>query len=274
MDAPIADLAPRPLLIDDSNWEKARQITLRHAMQMASGLDYRHDPCCHPIYDVREDRLVAALLPPLVSTPGTRYQYSDGDASLMGAAIAGAAGVDLLSFAKVAVFEPLNMGNADWMFRDRAGRFPGGWGLRLRPMDMLKLGQLYLQSGRWNGRRIFADDFARQAWAPGVDQGYAFGWRIANPAAFGTPYFWAQGFKGQRIFVFPEWKIVVAISASLPGSEESQVMRTVIPGLVDARRKGPDVSAEPWTTLKSKEGLGFRGETRTQQENQDAPRRF
>ena len=274
LDAKISDLVPRPSRIDDANWSKASQITLKNSMQMASGLEYKHDPCCHPIYDTREDRFAAALLPSLSAIPGTKFLYSDGDASLVGAVIASAADEDLLSFAQSALFKPLNASNVDWMFRDRAGRYPGGWGLRLRPMDMLKVGQLYVQRGEWNGLRIFPADFVQLAWSAGVNPTYGLGWRIVSPTVFGTPYYWAQGFKGQRILVFPEWKVVVALSSSLSGAEESQAMRILVPGLVDAIRRGVDSDDRSLATFKSKEALGFRGDTKVQQEAQDAPRRF
>ena len=67
----------------------------------------------------------------------------------------------------------MQMSNHDWGFVDRAGRYPGGWGLRLRPMDMAKVGQLYLQRGDWNGRRIFDANFVDLAWEPGPNKGSA-----------------------------------------------------------------------------------------------------
>ena len=274
VDTPIADVVPKAARIDDAHWVKAKQITLRNAMQMASGLEYKHDPCCHPIYDTREDRLAAALVPAAAAAPGTRFLYSDGDASLTGATVAAVGDRDLLSLAKDTLFTPLQMENHDWLFRDRAGRYPGGWGLRVRPMDMLKLGQLYLQGGEWNGKRVFAADYPAQAWTAGPNKAYGLHWWIADPAVFGTPYFWAQGFKGQRIFVFPEWRLVVAQVASLPGEEEAPVARIVVRGLVEALKAGGAGDPAAQAQLKQKEAAGFRGETRVAQSPQDTPRRF
>jgi CubicO group peptidase (beta-lactamase class C family) len=274
VDTPVADIIPRPDRFSDANWAKARQVTLKNAMQMSSGLEYKHDPCCHPIYDVREDRLSWALTPAFAAAPGTRFLYSDGDASISGAAVAALAGRDLLAYAKEALFAPLRIDDVEWMFRDRAGRYPGGWGLRLRPMDMLKLGQLYVQGGEWNGQRIFAPEYPALAWTAGPNKAYGLHWWIADPAVFGTPYYWAQGFKGQRIFVFPEWRMVVAVVASLPGEEEPAVMRIVVRGLVEAVRAGASADPAAEAALKQKQAAGFRGETRVKQDNQDAPRRF
>src|SRR5688572_5302598 len=97
---------------------------------MASGLEYHEDPYSHPIYGVA-DRLQFALGPALVHEPGQRYNYSNGDASIADAVVAAAAGTDLLSYGSEVLFAPLGFKNVEWWFRDKAGRYPGGWGLRL-----------------------------------------------------------------------------------------------------------------------------------------------
>jgi len=141
-------------------------------------------------------------------------------------------------------------------------------------MDMLKLGQLYLQRGEWNGKRIFAPEYVDQAWAPGPNKSYGLHWWIGDAAYAGTPYYYANGFKGQRLFIFPAWNLVVALNASLPVNEERDVVRLVVRGAVEAVGQGPDEGAAGEAALKDKEAAGFRGEVRTQQDNQDAPRRF
>ena len=276
LDVPVADIVPRPDRVSDANWSKAREITLKNAMQMSSGLVYRHDPAGHPIYDPREDRLAVALTPELGAQPGTRFQYSDGDVSITGAVIAAAAGDDLLSYGKRTLFEPLQMANYAWMFRDRAGRYPGGWGLRLRPIDMAKLGQLYLQQGEWNGKQIFAASFPAIAWQAGVSPAYALHWWVGNNAAAnGVTYFYANGFKGQRIYVFPTHRAVVTVISSLPSREENAVMPLVIRALTESVAQGKEpADSSIDARLKEQQAAGFRGETRVFQDNQDAPRRF
>lgn len=272
VDLPIADLVPQPSRLNDKDWDKAKEISLKNVMQMSSGLNYKHDPCCHPIYDPLNDRLAFALSPSFVASPGTRFNYSDADVSMTGAVIAAVAGNDLLSFGKATLFEPLQMSNYDWMFRDRAGRYPGGWGLRVRPMDMLKLGQLYVQQGEWNGKRIFDASYVQDATQPGPNKSYALHWWIGDAKFAGTPYFYASGFKGQRIFVFPAWHLVVALVASV--DDERTLVGIVVRGVIDAVAKGADADSGSDAVLKKKEAVGFHGSIQAKQANQDAPRRF
>jgi CubicO group peptidase (beta-lactamase class C family) len=271
VDVTIAELVSRPWGLGDEDWKKAQRITLKHVMQMSSGLAYKHNPAGHPIYSLGADRFRVALSPELIAEPGTRFNYSDGDVSLTGAVVSAAADTNLYRFARRALFDPLQMKNHDWFFTDSAGRYPGGWGLRLRPMDMAKVGQLYLQNGEWNGQRIFGADFRSLAWTPGAGKFYALHWWIGSaPEAKGTPYFVAVGFKGQRIYVFPTLRLVAVLMASLPGAEERRVNGLLVSALIDASVQGS--ASENATALAAITKKGFRGETRVFQEDQDLPR--
>ncbi|MBI3513282.1 MAG: serine hydrolase [Proteobacteria bacterium] len=275
VDAPIAQLMAKPRLFSSGDWAKGERITLSQVMHMSSGLAYKHDPAKHPIYALQQDRLAVALSPELVAKPGTRFNYSDGDVSITGAVIAAMADMSLYRFAQQVLFDPLQMTNHAWLSVDRAGRYPGGWGLRLRPMDMLKIGQLYLQKGEWNGVRILDAGYPDLAWAPGVSKAYGLHWWIGSaPEARGTPYALAVGFKAQRIYVFPTLHMTVALTASLPGPEERTVSGLVVGALVDA---AAHVGARPATgsgaALLAQQAKGFRGDTRISQSDQDSPRR-
>ena len=274
LDAPVATLVPKPLSISQDTWAKAERITFKNVMQMSSGLDYKSDPTRHPIYAVNIDRLAMALSPGFVADPGTRYNYSDGDASITGAVVASVADRNLYSFAREALLDPLQMANHDWPYPDSAGRTPGGWALRLRPMDMAKLGQLYIQKGEWNGQRLFAAEFLEQAWMPGSVSFYALHWWIGNAReANGTPYFYANGFKGQRIFVFPTLRAVVTLSSSLPLAEVRAVDTLIVAALVEATGSQGPVTEDALNALKQIQDRGFAGETRIAQSEQDRPRR-
>jgi len=275
IDLPVAELMQKPGSISRDDWKKAQRITLRHVMQMSSGLAYENNPTGHPIYKLSQDRFAVALSPELIAEPGTRFNYSDGDATITGAVVAAVANTNLYSFAKTTLYDPLQMTNHDWWFTDAAGRYPGGWGLRLRPMDMAKVGQLYLQKGDWNGRVIFDSIFVALAWEPGPNKAYALHWWIGSAAqAQGVPYFAASGFKGQRIFVFPTLRLVVAMTASLPDTEARAISSLVVGAVVKAAKDGAaaDTNDAP-AILVARQKRGFQGETRIAQEEQDAPRR-
>ncbi|MSQ73656.1 MAG: class C beta-lactamase-related serine hydrolase [Betaproteobacteria bacterium] len=276
VDLTLSELMSKPWWLPADDWKKAQRITLRNVMQMSSGLTYKHDPAGHPIYALNADRFAMALSPEFIAEPGIRFNYSDGDVSLTGAMVAAVSDKNLYAFAKDVLFEPLQISNYDWWFRDRSGRYPGGWGLRLRPMDMAKVGQLYLQNGEWNGRRVFGPEFRDLAWLPGVSKLYGLHWWIGSaPEAKGLPYFVAVGVKSQRIYVVPSLRLVAVLTASLPGIEERKVNGIVVGALVDAfdQKSAVDVSGT-FAALAAVQKKGFRGETRVFQEDQDNPRRF
>lgn len=272
VDVSVAAVVTRPPRMTDETWAKAERLTLKNVMQMASGLDYLHDPVRNPIYSLRIDRFAHALAPDFVAPPGTKFLYSDGDVSITGAVAADAAGHRLLVAAKAALFEPMNMVNYDWWYADYAGRDPGGWGLRMRPMDMAKIGQLYLQGCVWNGQRICDASYIAQAWAPGPNPSYGLHWWLSRVAD--RQVFSARGFKGQRIVMIPDLQIVVAIVAALTAAETRAVDELLASSVIAA--SSSSVSAADAGTLERLAGIqkaGFKGQTRVMVEDQDTPRR-
>jgi CubicO group peptidase (beta-lactamase class C family) len=233
---PISELVPRDWITSEDAYQRARRIKLQNVMQMTSGLDYQYNPREHPIFARNIDRLNFALATEFAIEPGLRFNYSDGDAAIEGAAIAAAAGERLELFAKTALFDPLGMINTSWPLADAAGRVPAGWALRLRPMDMLKLGRLYLQRGSWNEKRVFDTDYAALAWRPGVARDYGLNWWIgAAPEAQGMPYVFADGFRSQKIYVFPTLDLVAAVTANVTGEEATKLHRLVVAALAGMR---------------------------------------
>lgn len=273
IDTPITALIERPSGLRGDGWNKLDNITLKNVMQMSSGFDYKHDPSSNPIYDARQDRIGAVVSQNIIAAPGTRFNYSDADAVLTGTVIAGISGDNLLDFAGKTLFKPLHMTNYAWWFPDQGGRYPGGWGLRLRPMDMLKIGQLYLQNGEWNGARIFSATYPALAWTPGVSNRYGLHWW--NGRVLGVPFFFASGFKGQRIYVFPSLRIVAALVSSLPGKEDALVTTDVVAALIESTNpETAPISVEADGKLLEMQKAGFEGGTRVHQDMQDSPRRF
>ena len=85
--------------------------------------------------------------------PATHFEYTDANPVLVGAAIAAAARQREDRYAEEHIFEPLGMRNYRWTGADQTGTVSGGWGLRLRAIDMAKIGMLMLDEGRWQGRQ-------------------------------------------------------------------------------------------------------------------------
>lgn len=272
IDEPIAALLEKPPSLADEAWTANNRITLRNVMQMSSGLEYFHDPANNPIYRLKSDRLAVALATKALAEPGTKYNYSDGDASVTGAMIAAASGKDLYNTAKELLFVPLEMVNHDWWFMDLAGRYPGGWGLRLRPMDMAKLGQLYLQGCNWNGQQICDRSYVAMAWTAGPSKYYGLHWWIGRTAT-GLDYFYASGVKGQRIFVLPALGIVAAITSITPLNEMRGIEAMMFAAIAEAPADAGPPDEAVLAQLAKVQKTGFTGRNRSLAiEDQDYPR--
>jgi CubicO group peptidase (beta-lactamase class C family) len=235
LDTSVADILAARTRLDADKLEKARRIRIRDVMSMASGLEYHEDPTNHPMYGTA-DRLQFALAPAIVHEPGQHYNYSNGDASIADAVAAVAAGNDLLSYGNEVLFAPLGFKNVEWWFRDKAGRYPGGWGLRLRAIDMARFGQLYLQKGRWRHKTIIDATFVRDAWKPSPAASHygLFWWRWVREDPRIGPVYYANGFKGQRIFVLPKHGIIIATSANISHADAEETYTALVRAVVAA----------------------------------------
>jgi CubicO group peptidase (beta-lactamase class C family) len=235
LDVSVADIVAASAKLEGDKLAKARRVRIRDVMSMSSGLEYHENPTSHPIYGTA-DRLQFALNSALVHEPGQRYNYSNGDASIADAVVAAAAGQDLLSFGNEVLFAPLNFKNVEWWFRDKAGRYPGGWGLRLRAIDMAKFGQLYLQKGRWRDKTIIDANFVTDVWRPSRAASHygLFWWRWAHEdPRIGAVHF-ANGIKGQRIFVLPKHGIIIAVSANISDVDSEEAYPALVRAVVSA----------------------------------------
>jgi CubicO group peptidase (beta-lactamase class C family) len=276
VDVKINEVLDKSWRLSDEDWARLSPITLRNVLNMASGYSYTHNVSPTPvpeIYLTATDRLVYSLKQPTFAEPGKRFNYSDADASIAGAVVAKLADQNVYDFAKDSLFKPLKMTGHDWEFRDSAWRYPGGWGARLRPMDMAKLGQLYLQKGQWNGQTIFQPEYVSKAWGKGVSPWYGLFWWIGNPSASeGIAFFYADGHKGQRIIVFPENDVVVVMTATLPGGENAMVFRSMTQSIAKSLKQTPTAGVNSVDRLQALEKQGFKGVTRTSLQAQDTPR--
>jgi len=126
-----------------------------------------------------------------------------------------------LEFLKPRLFEPLGIENPEWATSPE-GNSIGGSGLKVCTEDIAKLGQLYLQKGKWNGKQLIPEKWVEQASSKqvpndqeshakiGLDwqQGYGFQfWRCTHNA------FRGDGAGGQFCVVIPDQDVVVAMTA-------------------------------------------------------------
>jgi CubicO group peptidase (beta-lactamase class C family) len=197
------------------------QISVRDMLSMTSGLPF--DENTYPIADDRndafqlyfsEDPIAFVLSQDVAYPPGTTYQYNSGTTVLLGEIIRRAAGESLTSYAEEHLFSPLGIHSYEWARMPEApGVSYGAGGLYLRPRDMAKIGQLMLQDGAWAGRPVLSSEWVRRSVTEeimvldgGDAEGYGFQWKLGRFG--GTDAYWAAGWGGQYIVVFPDQDLV------------------------------------------------------------------
>ena len=178
------------------------------------------------------DWLLYTLRVPLATPPGENSVYCSASPNLALGMLGAAAGDPLDAFDRL-VAGPMRIERYAWPL-DPAGHPYGGGGVRLLPRDFLKLGQLMLDGGSWNGRRILDPGFAAAATSPRYHLRnifYGYLWWIED-----YPYkdrivrsYSARGAGGNLVTVIPELDLVVATMA---GNYSSRVQGTYTAVLV------------------------------------------
>ena len=137
-----------------------------------------------------------------------------------GDGLSAAAGGKLQDYAEEKLFKPLGMKNYAWSRADQKGLVSGGWGLRLRAVDMARLGMLALQNGQWEGKQLAPADWIGQITTGQSTPFFGYYWWVNNIVEGGVeggsqPEFDTMGFKGQNIVVLPKHNAVVTMTSIL-----------------------------------------------------------
>jgi len=208
-----------------------RDISLLHMLQMGTGLEWKED-----YSDVAGDVARALFLEtgagsfaadrPLVAAPGTTWSYSSGTSNALSLVLRRSfdRDADYWRFPREALFAPLGMRSATFEL-DPSGTYVGSSFLWATARDWARFGLLYAQDGVWEGRRILPEGWVARstAPAPAADRGrYGMHWwlnrgrpDLDGPAArrvwpdLPGDLFWADGFEGQMVAVFPTQQVVV-----------------------------------------------------------------
>jgi CubicO group peptidase (beta-lactamase class C family) len=212
-----------PELLDLRSPEKDR-IQLWHALTMSMGLAWVEATPATGDENNDEARMHRAsdpcryVLGLAVTAPaGQEFFYNTGALALVSAIIRKATGRPLDEFARETLFEPMGITGVEWI-RVKGDTDAGG-GLRLRPRDMAKIGQLVLAGGRWNDRQLVSKAWIETSTAPKLkatdDQLYGYLWWLGRSRLAERDILWvgALGRGGQSIRIVPELDLVVVVTA-------------------------------------------------------------
>ncbi len=212
-----------PELSDLRSPEKER-IQLLHALTMSMGLKWVEATPATGDYNNDEARMHMAWDPcryvlglPVTAPAGQEFFYNTGALALVSAIIRKATGRPLDEFARETLFEPLGITAVEW--ERYKGDTDAGGGLRLRPRDMAKIGQLVLAGGRWNDRQIVPRGWIETSTATKIKAtdglSYGYLWWLGHSLLNGREVHWAGalGRGGQSIRIVPALDLVVVVTA-------------------------------------------------------------
>jgi CubicO group peptidase (beta-lactamase class C family) len=172
-----------------------------------------------PSSDASQVSPASFLAQPVPFKPGTHFKYNTAATFMLSAIVQKVAGQTTLDYLRPRLFDPLGIKSPTWATNFQ-GISLGGYGLSVRTEDIARFGQLYLQQGLWQGRRLLPASWIDQATARQTstgsnpasdwDQGYGFQfWRCRHGAYRGDGAF------GQYCVVLPEQDMVVAITSGV-----------------------------------------------------------
>lgn len=224
-------------------------ITVRDLLTMTGGWEWDESTAAgYNDWVVSSDHVRYLLDRPLAHPPGEVFTYNSAAVNLLGVLLEQATGTSLPDFADQVLFAPLGISSRAW--EDLGdGHVNGGSGLKLRPRDLARIGQLYLQNGVSGTRRIvpsqWIDEATRAHFPWTSDQG-------GGPAHLSYGYLWwtdadnhaymAWGYRGQYIYVAPARRLVVVTTTawwqidgiSAPTDLDQQVLDVIVNGVLPA----------------------------------------
>jgi CubicO group peptidase (beta-lactamase class C family) len=138
--------------------------------------------------------------------------------------------MDIDEFSAKYLFEPLGIDSFDWWSRFESGVIEAASGLKMTPRDMVKIGVTYLNNGVWNGTRVVSEEWVEKSATPYADNkgidvpgtdkrdvGYSYSWWTKTFSNSGKEInmFYASGWGGQHIMIFPELSAVVVTTGGI-----------------------------------------------------------
>ena len=208
--------------------QRKEAVRLSHLLTMSSGLGCKAQAGEPTLWEMLSapENIDFMLNLPMTDQPGAKFVYCSGGMHLLSGAISERSGMNAEAFARLHLFGPL--GIRQWSWPRDPQRISHGFGnLHLLPRDMARLGQLFLDQGRWRGRQVVPAEWVELATrrhlrtgGPGTSD-YGYGWRI--PASGSPVTFEASGRGGQQISILRDQQTVIVINGG--GFSSAELMK-------------------------------------------------
>ena len=198
-------------------------ITVENLLTMTSGVTFNESGIVSG-----NDWLGSFLNASVNGKPGTEFQYNSLNTYVLSAIVTKRTGETLTEYLTPRLFGPLGITKYYWETCPK-GITKGGWGLFLCAEDMAKLGQLYLQKGKWNGQQLVSEYWIEISTArhPKTQNGtYGYGyqlWMEQRPGSFEY-----NGMLGQNVIIYPDMDMVLVTNAGNKEMFQDCIMLNII----------------------------------------------
>ncbi|MEQ9307858.1 MAG: serine hydrolase [Balneolaceae bacterium] len=215
-----------PDYFDENPDSKKEQITIRNLLTMQAGLASTSSGN-YGAWVLSNNWIKYALDQDFVTEIDGRMVYSTGTSHLLSVIIARASGMNTKAFAEKYLFDPLNIVVGGWD-RDPQGNYMGGNNLALKPTDMLKIGQMLIDDGKFDGQQIISHDwiinsFKTYTYSNYNPYGYGYHWWNTKTGDYTTFFAWGHG--GQYIMMVPELDAVVIMTSSVTNASRRRTYK-------------------------------------------------
>ena len=209
-DQPITDLLPAP----EGASPRLSEVTVGNLLSMQAGLQ-RTSGRHYGAWVSSDNWVDYALSREFVAEPGGPMLYSTGSYHILSAALVRATGESLLTLTRRWLGNPLNIRIPDWP-TDPQGLHFGGNDMRLSPLALLQIGELYRNGGLHEGKRVLSASWIERSWEERglsryTDDRYGYGWFTTTLNGFQAHY--GRGYGGQMLYVLPELALTVVVTA-------------------------------------------------------------
>lgn len=156
---------------------------------------------------------------PEKSPYGRAWSYCTAGPTTLGALLERATGQSVPDFAQAVLFKPLGIESVKWHHQPLGTAMTGG-GLELHSRDLLKLGQLYLNGGRWQGHQVISESWVRRSVSPhanareDTDYGYLWWLQTFHVGGRNIPTYGMYGTGGNKLYVLPDQGAVVVVTTT------------------------------------------------------------
>ena len=198
-------------------------ITVENLLTMTSGVTFNESGIVSG-----NDWLGCFLNASVNGKPGTEFQYNSLNTYVLSAIVTKRTGETLTEYLTPRLFGPLGITKYYWETCPK-GITKGGWGLFLCAEDMAKLGQLYLQKGKWNGQQLVSEYWieistARHLKTQNDTYGYGYQlWMEQRPGSFEY-----NGMLGQNVIIYPDMDMVLVTNAGNKEMFQDCIMMNII----------------------------------------------